>query len=95
MSQIFGSIFSEWAAGAARIAETWPERPRAKAAGIIQSADAVGFFRRRSRPGLSPGSYRSLFCPGNQRSNPPGLAKEIKKPFYIFLSSFNNERSAL
>lgn len=37
-------IGGEWAAGAAIVAETWPEQNRAKAAGILQSAWAVGFF---------------------------------------------------
>lgn len=37
-------IGGEWAAGAAIVAETWPEDKRAKAAGILQSAWAVGFF---------------------------------------------------
>lgn len=37
-------IGGEWAAGAAIVAETWPEDRRAKAAGILQSAWAAGFF---------------------------------------------------
>ncbi len=37
-------IGGEWAAGAAIVAEIWPEDKRAKAAGILQSAWAVGFF---------------------------------------------------
>jgi MFS family permease len=37
-------VGGEWAAGAAIVAETWPEDKRAKAAGILQSAWAVGFF---------------------------------------------------
>lgn len=37
-------IGGEWAAGAAIVAETWSEENRAKAAGILQSAWAVGFF---------------------------------------------------
>ena len=37
-------IGGEWAAGAAIVAETWPDDKRAKAAGILQSAWAVGFF---------------------------------------------------
>jgi MFS family permease len=37
-------IGGEWAAGAAMVAEVWPEDKRAKAAGILQSAWAVGFF---------------------------------------------------
>ena len=36
-------IGGEWQ-GAAIVAETWPEEKRAKAAGILQSAWAVGFF---------------------------------------------------
>ena len=37
-------IGGEWAAGAAIVAEVWPEDKRAKAAGILQSAWAAGFF---------------------------------------------------
>ncbi len=37
-------IGGEWAAGASLVAETWPEEKRAKAAGILQSAWAAGFF---------------------------------------------------
>lgn len=37
-------IGGEWAAGAALVAEVWPERRRAQAAGILQSAWAAGFF---------------------------------------------------
>jgi len=37
-------IGGEWAAGAALVAEVWPEELRAKAAGILQSAWAAGFF---------------------------------------------------
>ncbi|GKS57572.1 MFS transporter [Nitrospira sp.] len=37
-------IGGEWAAGAALVAEVWPEDKRAKAAGILQSAWAAGFF---------------------------------------------------
>lgn len=37
-------IGGEWAAGAAIVAETWPEDKRARAAGILQSAWAAGFF---------------------------------------------------
>src|SRR6478736_1887594 len=37
-------IGGEWAAGAAIVAETWPEEKRTKAAGILQSAWAMGFF---------------------------------------------------
>src|SRR5439155_1921607 len=37
-------IGGEWAAGATIVAEVWPEEKRAKAAGLLQSAWAVGFF---------------------------------------------------
>ena len=37
-------IGGEWAAGAALVAEVWPEQKRARAAGILQSAWAAGFF---------------------------------------------------
>ena len=37
-------IGGEWAAGAALVAEVWPEARRAKAAGLLQSAWAAGFF---------------------------------------------------
>jgi MFS family permease len=37
-------IGGEWAAGAALVAEVWPEDKRIKAAGILQSAWAAGFF---------------------------------------------------
>jgi MFS family permease len=37
-------IGGEWSAGAALIAETWPERSRGKAAGIMQACGGIGFF---------------------------------------------------
>src|SRR6516165_6980689 len=37
-------IGGEWAAGAALVAEVWPESVRAKAAGLLQSAWAAGFL---------------------------------------------------
>ena len=37
-------IGGEWAAGAALVAEVWPDAKRAKAAGVLQSAWAVGFL---------------------------------------------------
>jgi MFS family permease len=37
-------IGGEWAAGAALVAEVWPESKRTKAAGWLQSAWAAGFF---------------------------------------------------
>jgi MFS family permease len=37
-------IGGEWAAGAALVAETWPERTRAKALIVMQTSFAAGFF---------------------------------------------------
>ncbi len=37
-------IGGEWAAGAALVAEAWPESKRARAAGLLQSAWAAGFL---------------------------------------------------
>jgi MFS family permease len=37
-------IGGEWAAGAALVAEVWPEEKRTKAAGVLQSAWAAGFL---------------------------------------------------
>src|SRR5271169_2882702 len=37
-------IGGEWAAGAALVAEVWPEAKRARAAGVLQSAWAAGFL---------------------------------------------------
>jgi MFS family permease len=37
-------IGGEWAAGAALVAEVWPESKRARAAGLLQSAWAAGFL---------------------------------------------------
>jgi len=37
-------IGGEWAAGAALVAEVWPEEKRTKAAGLLQSAWAAGFL---------------------------------------------------
>jgi MFS family permease len=37
-------IGGEWAAGAALIAESWPAKSRAKAAGIMQASGGLGFF---------------------------------------------------
>jgi MFS family permease len=37
-------IGGEWAAGASLVAEVWPEEKRTRAAGILQSAWAAGFF---------------------------------------------------
>jgi len=37
-------IGGEWAAGAALVAETWPERSRTKAAAVLQLSGGAGFF---------------------------------------------------
>lgn len=58
-------IGGEWAAGAAIVAETWPESKRAKAAGILQSAWAVGFFLAASANLLLKDyGWRTLFLVG-------------------------------
>lgn len=58
-------IGGEWAAGAAIVAETWPEEKRAKAAGILQSAWAVGFFLAATfNLILKDYGWRSLFLVG-------------------------------
>ncbi len=58
-------IGGEWAAGAAIVAETWPEDKRAKAAGILQSAWAVGFFLAASfNLLLKDYGWRMLFLVG-------------------------------
>jgi MFS family permease len=58
-------IGGEWAAGAALVAETWPEEKRAKAAGILQSAWAAGFFLAASFNLLLKGyGWRMLFVIG-------------------------------
>jgi MFS family permease len=58
-------IGGEWAAGAAIVAETWPEDKRAKAAGILQSAWAVGFFLAASfNLLLKDHGWRILFLVG-------------------------------
>ena len=58
-------IGGEWAAGAALVAETWPEEKRAKAAGILQSAWAAGFFLAASFNLLLKGyGWRVMFVIG-------------------------------
>lgn len=58
-------IGGEWAAGAAIVAETWPEEKRAKAAGILQSAWAVGFFLAAiANLLLKDHGWRTLFLVG-------------------------------
>ena len=58
-------IGGEWAAGAALVAETWPEEKRAKAAGMLQSAWAIGFFLAASFNLLLKGyGWRVMFVIG-------------------------------
>ncbi|HUK55352.1 MAG TPA: MFS transporter [Nitrospiria bacterium] len=58
-------IGGEWAAGASLVAEIWPEAKRAKAAGMLQSAWAAGFFMA-ALANLFIGAYgwRILFLVG-------------------------------
>ena len=58
-------IGGEWAAGAALVAEVWPEDKRAKAAGLLQSAWAAGFFLAALFNLLLGGyGWRALFVVG-------------------------------
>ena len=58
-------IGGEWAAGAALVAEVWPEEKRAKAAGILQSAWAAGYFVAAAvNLGLRDHGWRPLFVVG-------------------------------
>ncbi len=58
-------IGGEWAAGAALVAEVWPEEKRAKAAGLLQSAWAAGFFLAAALNLLLSGyGWRALFVVG-------------------------------
>jgi MFS family permease len=70
-------IGGEWAAGAALVAETWPEEKRAKAAGILQSAWAVGFFLAAGSNLMFKDAYgwRGLFLVGIL---PAGLALLVR-----------------
>ena len=58
-------IGGEWAAGASLVAEVWPEEKRARAAGILQSAWAAGFFLAAALNLLLRGyGWRVLFLVG-------------------------------
>jgi MFS family permease len=58
-------IGGEWAAGAAMVAEVWPEEKRAKAGGILQSAWAAGFFlAAAANLALRGYGWRALFLVG-------------------------------
>ncbi len=58
-------IGGEWAAGAALVAEVWPETKRAKAAGVLQSAWAAGFLiAALVNMALRHSSWRAVFVVG-------------------------------
>ena len=58
-------IGGEWAAGAALVAEVWPESKRAKAAGILQSAWAAGYlFAALVNLLMSGHGWRAIFVVG-------------------------------
>src|SRR5262245_8840600 len=55
----------EWAAGAALVAEVWPDKLRAKAGGILQSAAAFGyFFAALITRVVDVGSWRYVYVVG-------------------------------
>jgi MFS family permease len=47
-------IGGEWAAGAALVAESWPERTRARALVVMQASFAIGFFLAAVEPRRRP-----------------------------------------
>ena len=58
-------IGGEWAAGAAMVAEVWPESRRARAAGLLQSAWAAGFLLAAViNLALRDAGWRPLFVVG-------------------------------
>jgi MFS family permease len=58
-------IGGEWATGAALIAESWPEKSRAKAAGIMQASGGIGFFLASALYLLlGPYGWRWVFAAG-------------------------------
>lgn len=74
-------IGGEWAAGAAIVAETWPEEKRVKAAGVFQSAWAGGGICPNSiQPDFVPpaqdfASMRDGYWPPPRRSSLVGLSR--------------------
>ena len=74
-------IGGEWAAGAALIAETWPAKSRAKAAGIMQASGGIGFFLATGLYlFIGPYGWRWVFalgvsCRRSSRSIFAGLSK--------------------
>jgi len=58
-------VGGEWAAGAALLAETWPERARAKGAAILQTSAGMGYFAAAFIYRLVGGiSWRLVFLVG-------------------------------
>jgi MFS family permease len=58
-------IGGEWAAGAALVAESWPERTRARALVIMQMCFAVGFFLAAAiNLAIGPIGWRYVFAAG-------------------------------
>lgn len=58
-------IGGEWAAGAALVAEVWPEEKRTRAAGLLQSAWAAGFFLAAAiNIALKSSGWRPMFVVG-------------------------------
>lgn len=60
---------SEWSTGTALVAETWPDRARAKALGAMQSGYGFGFFLAAGlwlfvQPNLGPDGWRLMFLVG-------------------------------
>ncbi len=62
------AVGSEWATGSSMISEIWPDKARAKGAGLMQSGLGIGFFIASLvwlfiGP-LGPGSWRYMFLVG-------------------------------
>ena len=59
---------AEWSTGVALVVEKWPERSRAKAAAVLQSGIAVGFFIASFAwflfQGIGPDGWRYMFLVG-------------------------------
>jgi len=65
----------EWASGAALVSETWPDRHRGKALGLMQSAWAIGYAAAAivtwlvlPRGGWRPGGARRIYAAPQPRS---------------------------
>lgn len=60
---------TEWSTGTALVAETWPDRARAKALGVMQSGYGFGFFLAAGlwlwiQPNWGPEAWRLMFLIG-------------------------------